>query len=116
MLASANCGHLERNDVSRRYDYRRMTAEEFRTGLEQIRMPPLAFGRIFGFEEKRIRQWATGEQEVPIWVFPVLQILKNVSGAIPEARQAAAEIIIRDNFRPQDGEYPFLAKEGDDAN
>lgn len=115
MLASANCGTTERIDVSRRYDYRRMTADDFRADLDNIGMPPMAFGRIFGFEEKRIRQWMSGEQDVPIWVFPVMQILKNVPGAIPEARQAAAEMIVKDNFRPEDGPFPFLAKVDDNG-
>lgn len=116
MLASANCGHLERNDVSRRYDYRRMTAEEFRTALQSIDMPPLAFGRICGFEEKRIRQWMTGEQDIPIWVPVFVSVLTNVPGALYEARQAAAEMIRLDTWRPEDGEYPFLAKDSGDED
>lgn len=116
MLIQANGGEPERETMSRRFDYTRMTAQEFTSYLDAIGMPPLAFARIFGFEEKRIRQWMTGEQDIPIWVRPVMAVLKNVPGALPEARQCAAEMIIRDNFRPQDGEFPYLAREDDDAN
>ncbi len=116
MLALANYGSPERIEMSRRFEYARVTAEEFSEALSDIGMPPLAFGRIFGFEEKRIRQWMSGEQDIPIWVPVVMAVLQNVPGAIPEARQAAAEIIVRDNFRPQDGEFPYLAKGEVDAD
>lgn len=102
--------------MSRRFEYTRMTAQEFRADLDSIGMPALAFGRIFGFTEDRIKLWLTGQQEIPIWVPVVTRILIQVPGAIPEARQAAAERIIRDNVRPQDGEFPYLAKEAGDAD
>jgi len=102
--------------MSRRFEYKRMTAPEFKADLAAIGMPPLAFGRIFGFEETRIKQWGTGEQDIPTWVPIVTQMMKNVPGAIPEARQAAAEHIIRDNLRPEDGEFPYLAMESNDEN
>ena len=102
--------------MGRRFEYTRMTAKDFRDGLAAIDMPPLAFGRIFGFDEKRIRLWMTGQEDIPIWVRPVMAMLQNAPGAIPEARQAAAEMIIRDNARPEDGEYPYLAKEDGNEN
>ena len=104
MLASANYGSPERIEMSRRFEYSRMTAIQFSQALKEIDMPALAFARIFGFEEKRI------------WVPVVMAVLQNVPGAIPEARQAAAEMIVRDNFRPQDGEFPYLAKGEADAD
>lgn len=97
--------------MTRRFEYERMSAAEFAAELLSIDMKPLAFARIFGFEEKRIRGWMTGVQDIPIWVRPVMAVLKNVPGAIPEARQAAAEMIVRDSFRPEDGEFPFLEEE-----
>lgn len=102
--------------MSRRFEYTRMTAQEFRADLDALGMPALAFGRIFGFTEDRIKLWLTGQQEIPIWVPIVTRILTNVPGAIPEARQAAAERISHDNLRPQDGQFPYLAKEPRDAD
>lgn len=96
--------------MGKRFEYRAMTPEELQSDLDSIGMPEKAFCRIFGVEPKRLGEMLAGTANIPNWVPVMLQLLKNVPGALPEARQAAAERIVRDHLRPQDGEYPYLAK------
>lgn len=100
--------------MGRRFEYRKLTKKEFREALARIDMPLLAFARIFGPDERRVRLWLNGQEDIPTWCRPVLRMLENVPGAIPEARQAAAEMIVRDNAHPERGEFPYLEPEGGD--
>jgi hypothetical protein len=94
--------------MAKRFEYKRMTAAEFNSDMEELEMLDGTFGRLFGFEPRRVRQWRAGEEDVPIWVAPVLRVLKAIASAIVEIRQEAAERIIRDNENLGFGEFPYL--------
>lgn len=98
----------------KRFEYTRMTGDELRADLKAMGMSVPAFARITGSIADRVQQWADGKEDVPTWVPVMTAILKNVPGAIPEARQEAAERIIRDLSHPERGEFPYLEKEEPD--
>ena len=98
----------------KRFEYVRMTANELSADLEEIGMTVSSFARITGTIAERVQRWADGGEDIPTWVPIMTAIMKNVPGAIPEARQEAAERIIRDLSHPERGEFPYLEKEVDD--
>ena len=98
----------------KRFEYKKMTAAEFRSDLKSIGMSIKAFARITGSVADRAQKWLHGEEDIPTWVPIMTAIMRNVPGAIPEARQEAAERIIRDLSHPELGEFPYLDKEGPD--
>lgn len=91
----------------KRFEYRKMTAQEFRDGLNEIGMGYLAFSRIFGQDERRVRKWMGGDEDIPNWLPPVLGLLRANAGNISTARAVAADYITRDNEHPERGDYPF---------
>jgi hypothetical protein len=95
----------------KRFEYKKMTAAEFKDDLEAIGMSVKAFARITGSIADRAQKWLHGDEDIPTWVPIMTAIMRNVSGAIPEARQEAAERIIRDLSHPELGEFPYLDKE-----
>jgi hypothetical protein len=97
----------------KRFEYVRMTGEEFTADLKAIGMPVTAFARITGSIADRVQKWADGQEDIPTWVPILTAIFKNVPGALPEARQAAAERILRDLNDPKGREFPYLEKEED---
>lgn len=100
--------------MAKRFEYKRMTAEEFQADMEAIGMLDATFGRLFGFDPRRVRSWRTGEEDIPIWVPPVMRVLKAIPSAIVEIRQEAAERIVRDNENLGFGEFPYLEHDNDD--
>lgn len=92
----------------RRFEYTRMTGDEFSESLETLEMPPEAFARITGMDARRVKQMAAGGRDIPFVAGLVLHLLHNVPRALGEARQWAAENIIRDNENPARGDYPYL--------
>ncbi len=100
--------------MAKRFEYKRMTPDELREGLQTIGMPHGAFCRVFGLEPQRLNDFLSGDRDIPMWVPISIAMMARAPGALPEARQEAAERIIRDKARPQDGEYPYLAKIGDE--
>lgn len=92
-----------------RFEYKRMTGEELRTELLDMAMPVFAFARIFGVRPQTVKKWLRDENDIPPWVHVALGLLR-LEGALSEARQLAAEHIIRDNQRPGAGEFPFLER------
>jgi len=95
----------------KRFEYVRMTGDELTADLKEMGMSVPAFARITGSIADRVQQWAEGKEDIPTWVPVMTAVLKNVPGAIPEARQEAAERIIRDLSHPERGEFPYLEKE-----
>ena len=89
-----------------RFEYDRLTAAQFRTGLNDAGMNAGAFARIFGVQMKRADAWAAGTEDIPPWVAPVLRMLR-LPAAVAAAREAAAEMIRADNLRPELGPYPY---------
>lgn len=101
----------------KRFEYVRMTGEEFTADLEEIGMSVKTFARLTGSIAERVQKWADGAEDVPTWVPVLTAIFKNVDGAVIEARQEAAERIIRDLAHPERGEFPYLeAEDTDDDN
>lgn len=96
----------------RRYDYHRMTCEEFSQALEDVAITQTSFSRIFGVNRETIVRWASGEIEIPIWVGVILAVIENCPSAVVHARSAAAEILWRDRER-HDEAFPFKANPGD---
>lgn len=75
-----------------RYGYDRLTAEEFRNGLEGLGMSPVEFARISGTgAPKRVDEWISGDQEIPHDANVLLTIFEEVPGAIDVARELADE-------------------------
>ena len=89
-----------------RFEYDRLTSKQLREDLDAIGMSPQAFARIFGMNARKAERIYSGQEDVPIWVAPVLELLR-LPGALSAVRQAAAEMIRRDNDNPQRGEYPY---------
>lgn len=100
--------------MRKRFDYQRMTAEEFQADLKELNMPLSAFARIFGSHKDTVVKWYYGDQDIPTWVPIVTFILKTHPGALGAARQAAAERIQFDHSRPNLGEFPYLEREEPD--
>lgn len=98
----------------KRFEYTRMTGAELKADLKAIGMTVPAFARITGSIADRVQQWVDGKEDIPTWVPVITAMMKNVPGAIKEARQEAAERIIRDLSHPERGEYPYLEKEAPD--
>jgi hypothetical protein len=90
-----------------RFEYDRLTADQFRAGLRDADMTPQTFARIFGVQLKRVEDWLING-DIPPWVAPVLRMLL-VPAAVAAARAAAADMIRVDNLRPELGAYPFRA-------
>jgi len=68
--------------MSRRYQYRPLTASEFSRGLQAAHLSMRQFCRISGSDERRVERWLTGEQEnPPYWVASLLTAM-----TVPEAR------------------------------
>lgn len=98
----------------KRFEYKKMTAAEFKGDLKAIGMPIKAFARITGSNADRVGKWGNGEEDIPSWVPVLTAIMKNVPGATAEARQEAAKRIVRDLADPTGEEFPYLRKEPDD--
>jgi hypothetical protein len=86
-----------------------LSPDQFKRTLADLDFKPLTFARVFGVRENTVKRWLSGENTVPPWVFVTLRLLE-LPGAIPEAKNAAAEHILRDNLKDT-GEYPYLEKD-----
>jgi hypothetical protein len=96
-------------DSMSRFEYDRMTGEEFEAALREIEMHPKSFARIFGVQYRTVRKWLKDDGAgIPAWVYVVLSLLRTTEAKIA-ARDAAARMIRHDNLKPQRGEYPYLA-------
>ena len=100
--------------MRKRFEYQRMTGQDLTDDLRAMNMSVKAFARITGSIAERVQKWADGKEDIPTWVPVFTAVLKNVPGSIPEARQEAAERIIRDLQHPERGEFPYLEREVDD--
>lgn len=99
--------------MTRRFEIRRMTGDQFKAFLEETGMQHNTFARLFGIGEPAlIEKWMRSEAEIPYWVYPVTCMLQECPTAIIVARQAAAEQISFDRLRPELGQFPFLENHG----
>lgn len=100
--------------MSKRFEYKRMTAAEFSAALTEAAMKPNTFARLFGVDSRTVRRWLAGTFEIPPWVDVVLRLLVTAGGAHGWLRKAASEVIVRDNEHPERGEYPYRRIQYDD--
>lgn len=55
-----------------------MTPTEFRAALERLKMSQRGFASYTGSNERTVRRWALGEQDVPLWVPVMLKLMDMV--------------------------------------
>ncbi len=97
-----------------RFDYRRLSPEQFEQALETAGISAREFAKITGMVHRRVGKWVAGEDDIPPWVASYMALL-TLPGALKMARAVAAETIIRDNENMHLGEYPFRRKGASDA-
>jgi hypothetical protein len=54
-----------------------MTAAEFRTALDRLGQTQRGFAEFVGANERTVRRWATGEQDIPRWVAVMLGLMET---------------------------------------
>jgi hypothetical protein len=72
---------------SRRFEYDRMTGEQFRAALAQLDMTPLYFARITGKNQRKVRYWYDGEEDIPHDVMLICSLL-----TLPGAKDMASTV------------------------
>lgn len=98
-----------------RYEYKEFTADDMRRAMNRLDLKDAAFARLWRVREpSRVAHWRTGKERIPPWVPVALAMMEAHPGNLVTLRQIAAETIVRDNWRPDDGEYPFLSGEPTD--
>lgn len=78
--------------VAKRYEYERMTAEQFRQALEQVGLSEGRFARLFGTIPKRVRSWAAGEEDIPHAALVMLALM-TMPGAVDMAERVTDSVI-----------------------
>ena len=97
--------------MSQRFEYDRLTADKFTTAIVEMGIEPNTFARVFGVRENTVARWINGSQDIPPWVQIALALLRLPKG-FATAREAAAEMIRKDNLRPSQ-EYPYRQQRKD---
>jgi hypothetical protein len=79
------------------HEPRRLTAEQFRQGMEGagLRADGLAF--ILGNRADRVRKWLKGEEDVPLWMDAYLALL-----TLPGARELVLRVVRRQSQQDAD--------------
>lgn len=54
-----------------------MTADEFRAALTALGMTQRWFAKYVGSNERTVRRWAEGTQDIPQWVPVMLALLRK---------------------------------------
>lgn len=72
---------------SRRFEYDRMTQEQFHAALEQLGMTPLYFARISGVNRKKVERFVSGEEDIPHFVTVLCSLL-----TLPGAKDMASTV------------------------
>lgn len=78
--------------VAKRYEYERMTAEQFRQALEQVGLSEGRFARLFGTIPKRVRSWVAGEEDIPHAALVMLSLM-TMPGALDMAERVTDSVI-----------------------
>jgi DNA-binding transcriptional regulator YiaG len=58
-----------------------MTAAEFRNRLAEYPCYQREFARYVGANERTVRRWAEGQQDIPKWVSVVLDLMEQLQAA-----------------------------------
>jgi len=61
-----------------------MSAPDFRAALARLGMTQRAFARYVRANERTVRRWAEGAQDIPGWVPVMLALMERVSPAVVE--------------------------------
>jgi hypothetical protein len=69
---------------SRRYEYDRLTAEQFNDALKGLNIPWRYFARITGHNIRRVEEWTKGQSDIPHSVTLNLALL-TLPGALDMA-------------------------------
>lgn len=67
-----------------------MTAKQFRTALDRLKLSQLGAARLIGADPRTARRWALGERDIPQCVAILLRLL--LAGKISVADVDAARI------------------------
>ncbi len=101
--------------MPRRFEYKKMSADEFLLTLDIIGINIKTFSKLTGVGLTTVERWITPNtnkrQDIPIWVWLMLEYMEEPGGMIL-ARDLSANLITIDNMFPELGPYPFL--KGDD--
>jgi hypothetical protein len=87
---------------SRRFEYDRMTAEQFRAALAQLDYTPVYFARITGKNRRKVQYWYDGEEDIPHDVLLICSLL-----TLPGAKEMASTVT--------NSVIQFYEEEGGDA-
>lgn len=98
----------------RRFEYVRMTGNEFQDALDSADVKLATFSRMTGMPLPRLTKWADGSEDIPYWV-PVYCAALKVSGALVAMKDEAAKRVKLDTWNEDRGEFPYL-NGGDDDN
>ncbi len=92
-----------------RFAYERLSPEEFGDRLKALDLTPTQYATIFGHSIKTVTAWTRGDDMIPPAVHIVLSLLERYAeqGAVDVAKFAAADILFRDNEKPELGEFPM---------
>lgn len=90
-----------RDDMPRRYRYRRMTPAEISAALEALGLTVGQFSRIIGAryngpDDSTVQKWLDGVQDAPTYI-PALLALMARPGGVETARKAAEMYIEEDS-------------------
>jgi len=61
-----------------------MSAPDFRAALARLGMTQRAFARYVHANERTVRRWAEGAQDIPGWVPVMLALMERVSPVVVE--------------------------------
>jgi DNA-binding transcriptional regulator YiaG len=56
-----------------------MTAGDFRAALARLNYGQRGFAEYVGANERTVRRWASGEQDIPQWVPVILDLMEQVA-------------------------------------
>jgi transcriptional regulator with XRE-family HTH domain len=60
-----------------------MTADELREALAALGYSQRGFADFTGSNERTVRRWACGEQDIPPWVPVVIRLLQRERAGVP---------------------------------
>lgn len=64
-----------------------MTSSEFRQSLAALQMTQRGFATYTGSNERTVRRWALGEQDIPSWVPVMLNLMHKHERNPPPAKE-----------------------------
>jgi len=60
-----------------------MTADEFREAIAALGQSQRGFAAYTGSNERTVRRWALGEQDIPPWVPVLIRLLEQQRAGVP---------------------------------